>query len=210
MRAVVGERAADQVDALGLALRRPVLARELGRRVDRVAAAEAQEDARIGHRRELHEAIDELERRRVGDVAERLEGLERAQLRGDGLDHLLAAVADVGVPEARRCRRGSAGPCRPRGRRPRRARSRARGPRRPPCRRTGASRRRSRRVTLGAARRVSSASSARALCYMSGMSQPDPWLEHYGDGRRTPRRARRLRPRARRGRAARARGARRC
>ena len=47
VRAVVGERAADQVDALRLPLRRPVLARELGRRVDRVAAAEAQEDARI-------------------------------------------------------------------------------------------------------------------------------------------------------------------
>ena len=61
----------------GSPLRRPVLARELGRRVDRVAAAEAEEDARVAHRRELHEAIDQLERRWVGDVAERVERLER-------------------------------------------------------------------------------------------------------------------------------------
>ena len=47
------------------------------------------------------EPIDELERRRVGDVPERLEGLERAQLLPDRLGHVLAAVPDVGVPEAR-------------------------------------------------------------------------------------------------------------
>ena len=102
VRAVVGERAADQVDAVGLSHRRPVLARELGRGVDRVAAPEAQEDARIGHRRELHEALDELERRRVGDVAERLERLEGAELLHDRLGHLLSTVPDVGVPQAGR------------------------------------------------------------------------------------------------------------
>ena len=32
----------------------------------------------------------------------------------------------------------------------------------------------------------------RALCYMIGMTRPDPWLEHYGDARRTPRPHRRL------------------
>ena len=48
------------------------------------------------------EAIHELERRRVGDVAERLEGLERPQLPADRLGHVLAGVADVGVPEAGR------------------------------------------------------------------------------------------------------------
>ena len=47
------------------------------------------------------EALDELERRRVGDIAERLEGLERAQLARDRLDHLLARVADVRVPQTR-------------------------------------------------------------------------------------------------------------
>ncbi len=101
VRAVVGERAADQVDAVGLALCRPVLACELGCGVDRVSASEAQEDAGIRHRRELDEPLDELERRRVGDVAERLEGLERAQLARDRLDHLLTGVPDVRMPETR-------------------------------------------------------------------------------------------------------------
>ena len=90
------------MDALRLALRGPVLARELGGRVDRIAAAEAEEHARVLHRRELDEAIDELERRRIGDVAERLKGLERPQLLADGLGHVLAPVPDVGVPETGR------------------------------------------------------------------------------------------------------------
>ena len=58
--------------------------------------------ARIGHRRELHEAIDELERRRIGHVPERLERLERPQLLADGLRHVLAPVPDVRVPQTGR------------------------------------------------------------------------------------------------------------
>ena len=98
--AVVGIRAADQVDALRLAPGRPVLARELGRRVDRIAAAEAEEHSRVAHRRELHEPIHQLERRRVGDVPERVERLECSQLVPDRLRHVLAAMSDVRVPEA--------------------------------------------------------------------------------------------------------------
>jgi hypothetical protein len=98
--AVIGVRAADQVDALWLSPGCPVLARELGSRVDRIAAAEAEEHARVAHRRELDESIHELERRGVCDVPERLERLECPQLLPDRLRHVLAAVPDVGVPEA--------------------------------------------------------------------------------------------------------------
>jgi hypothetical protein len=102
VRAVVGVGAADQVGPLGAALEGPVLARELAGGVDRVAAAEAQEELRILHGSEGGDAIGELERRRVREVAERLVGLERPQLARDRLDDLLAPVADVAVPEARR------------------------------------------------------------------------------------------------------------
>ena len=47
VRAVVALRAADQVDAVGLADGGEVAPRELGGGVDRVAAAEPEEDARI-------------------------------------------------------------------------------------------------------------------------------------------------------------------
>ena len=139
VRAVVGERAADQMDALRLPLRRPVLARELGGAVDRVAAAETQEDARVRHRRQLDEPVDELERGRV-----------RRRRRTCGRPRACAVAARSPRPSPRGrarcgrargspCRRGSACRGRPRGRRPRRARSRARAPAPPPCRRTGAS-----------------------------------------------------------------------
>ena len=75
----------------------------------------------------------------VGDVAERLEGLERAQLPRDRPRPSPRGRARCGRARGSPCRPGSACPGRPRGRRPRRARSRARAPAPPPCRRTGAS-----------------------------------------------------------------------
>ena len=166
------------------------------------------------HRRELDEAIDELERRRIGDVAERLEGLERPQLLADGLGHVLAPVPDVGVPETGRAVQvaptlivpqvhalaahdhelvprdgGHIGERMPVGRSRRvtlRARDRARA---------------SRRVTLGAgAAGVKRADPvcARAPCSV-GMAQPDPWLEHYGERRAAPRAHSPAAPRARAG-----------
>ena len=140
------------------------------------------------------EAIDELERRRVGHVAERLEGLERPQLPPDRLGHVLAARGRCGRARGWRSHRGSAGPGRPRDTRPRRARSRARALTRRPCRRRDASRP-SRRVTLGARRcgcQAASRASRRAPCSVAWPSRI-PGSSSTASRRRTPRRSRRLR-----------------
>src|SRR6185503_8252128 len=70
VRAVVALRARDQVDALGLADSGEVAARELGRGVDRVAAAAGEEDARAVDRGEAGEPVRQLAR---GLVVERAE-----------------------------------------------------------------------------------------------------------------------------------------
>ena len=62
---------------------------ELGRRVDGVAAAGAEEDARIVERRQVGEALGEIEGRAIGEDAERLVAGELAHLRHRGLDDLV-------------------------------------------------------------------------------------------------------------------------
>ena len=133
---------------------------------------------------------------RVGDVAERLEGLERAQLARDRLDHLLAAVADVGVPEARGAVEVALARVVPEvdalaardhelvagdGRHVRERVPVGACHRQPPIAR-GASW----RVTLGAG--VAGVKREPSATCSVDMSRPDPWLEHYGERRRAPRR----------------------
>ena len=78
----------------------PVAARELGGRVDGVgAAAGGEEDRRAVHRRELGDLVGELHQRRIGKRAERVEGRELLELRADRVGDLVAAIADVHVPE---------------------------------------------------------------------------------------------------------------
>ena len=101
VRAVVALRAADQVHALRMALLDPVAAGDLGRGVDRVAAARGEEDARALHRRVRGEPLAELVGGPVAEVAEGRVGLEAAHLLRDARGDLAVAVADVGVPEAR-------------------------------------------------------------------------------------------------------------
>ncbi len=138
VRPVVAVRARDQVRALRVALEDPVAAGELGRGVDRVAAAGGQEDARVGHRRGRGEPLGELV---GGPVARSRRRSSRPR-----------ACASARRPRRRpprgrgrcsrtrgsRSRRGSGAPGRRRPRRPRRARSGAPGGTPRPCRRTGA------------------------------------------------------------------------
>ena len=101
VRAVVALRAADQVHALRMALLDEVAAGDLGRGVDRVAAAGGEEHAGAVHRGVRREPLGELVGGPVAEVPERRVGLEAGHLRGDALGDLAVAVADVGVPEAR-------------------------------------------------------------------------------------------------------------
>jgi hypothetical protein len=88
------------VGALGRADGGEVAPGELGRRVDRVAAARAEEDARVVERRQVGETLGEVEGRAVREDAERLVAGELAHLRHRRLDDLGAPVADVHAPQA--------------------------------------------------------------------------------------------------------------
>ena len=88
--------------ALGRPDRGEVAPGELGGRVDGVAPAGAEEDPRVVERRQVGEALGEIERRAVGEHAERLVAGQHAHLRHRGLDDLVAPVADVHAPQARR------------------------------------------------------------------------------------------------------------
>ena len=77
----------------------PVAADDLRGRVDRLAATAAEEDRRVVDRREVREPRGELQRRRGSRGRRRRGARERAQLRGDGVRDLGAAVADVREPE---------------------------------------------------------------------------------------------------------------
>ena len=101
VRAVVALAARDQVHALGLADGGEVAARELGRGVDRVAAAAGEEDARVVDRREVAEPVGQLARAAGWRTSRTRVGRELAHLRGGGVGELGAAVADVDVPQAR-------------------------------------------------------------------------------------------------------------
>jgi hypothetical protein len=101
MGAVVALRARDEVGALGRPDRGEVAARQLGRRIDGVAAARAEEDARVVERRQVGQALGEIEGGAIGEDAERLVGGELAHLRHGGVDDLGAAVTDVHAPQAR-------------------------------------------------------------------------------------------------------------
>ena len=100
---MVALRAADDVDAVGLPDRGEVPPRELGRRVDGVAAAEAEEDARVVHDvlGVAGEALGEVERGPARERAERRVARQLAHLRRGGVDDLVAPVADVDAPQAR-------------------------------------------------------------------------------------------------------------
>ena len=98
--AVVAVDPGDQVVAGVVSLLVPVAPGELRRGVDAVTAAAGQEDARVVDRREAGEPVGQLEGRRVGEIAEgRVLGLLHTT---DRLADRVAAVADVGVPEAGR------------------------------------------------------------------------------------------------------------
>ena len=138
VRAVVALRAADQVHPLGLALLDPVAAGDLGRRVDRVAAARGEEDPRAVHRRVRGEPLATA--RSPGGCRSR----RRSSRPPAGPSARRRARRPRGCrgrcwrTRGSRCRRGSGGRRRRRPTPPPRARSAARAGRRPPCRRTGA------------------------------------------------------------------------
>jgi hypothetical protein len=100
--AVVALRARDEMRALRRADRGEVAPGQLGRRVDGVPSARAEEDARVVERRQVGQALGEIEGRAVGEHAERLVAGQLAHLRHRGLDDLVAPVADVHAPQARR------------------------------------------------------------------------------------------------------------
>ena len=96
--AVIAGGAADQDRAVRLADLPPVSACQLGRGVDPVATARAEEDLRR-HRRSLGERLRELECRPVGEIKERRVRREALHLVGDGGANLGSAVPDVRVPQ---------------------------------------------------------------------------------------------------------------
>ena len=113
-RPVVGDVARDHLPA-PLAAGRVVLAGELPGRLDRLGAARDEEDAVEVAGSQRGDLGRELDRARVRVRPVGVEG-QLAQLRGGRLADLVAErVPDLDREEARRARRGSAGPRRPRG-----------------------------------------------------------------------------------------------
>ncbi len=102
VRPVVAVRAADDVDALRLPGDDPVPARDLRRRVDRVAAARGEEDLGVVHRGERGQPCGQLVGGRVAEVAERRVGRQAVHLGRDRAGHVGAAVPQVRVPQAGR------------------------------------------------------------------------------------------------------------
>ena len=100
VRAVVALRARDQVHALGLAGVDEVAAGELGRDLDRVAAAAGQEDLGARASARARPARSQISLAgRFPTSRERVVGLDALHLRGDRVGDLGAAVAEVGVPQ---------------------------------------------------------------------------------------------------------------
>src|SRR5205823_15028810 len=91
--------AADQRELLRPPDRVPVAARELGRSVDGVGAAGGKEDLAVLEGRKTGDALREREGRLVGVAAESRVRMELTQLTLDGGGDLVAAVADIAVPE---------------------------------------------------------------------------------------------------------------
>ena len=100
VRAVVREATRQDHRPLRPADERPVAPDDLGRRVDRLAAARAEEDRGVGDRRQLGHALGEAEGRLVRVVAEDVVRRERPELLADGVGDLRAPVADVREPQA--------------------------------------------------------------------------------------------------------------
>ena len=138
VRAVVGVAPRDDHRALRLADERPVAAHDLRRRVNRLAAAAAEEHCRVRHGRESGEALRQFERGLVRLVAEDVVCRERAELLGDRIGDLGPAVADTREPEPGRRVDVLVSRPRPRSGSPRRGRARARGRRPCPWRQTDA------------------------------------------------------------------------
>ena len=84
-----------------LALRRPVVAHHADDRVVRFRARAGEEDAIESGRRDLREDARELDRRQMGRLEEGVVVGQFLHLTGDGVDHLLPAIADIDVPQAR-------------------------------------------------------------------------------------------------------------
>ena len=101
VHAVVRALAADQDRPFGLPHELPEPPRHLRRGVDRVGAAARQEHAAVGDGREGRNALGQLRRRAVRQVAERRVGGERGHLGCGRVGDVLAAETDVREPEAR-------------------------------------------------------------------------------------------------------------
>ena len=97
--AVVGVAPRDDHRPLRLPQQRPVAADDLRGGVDRLGAARAEEDGRVGHRHERRDPLGQVERRPVRVVAEDVVRGERAELGADRVGDLSAAVAHVREPE---------------------------------------------------------------------------------------------------------------
>ncbi len=102
VRPVVREAPRDDHGALWLALERPVAPDDLGGGVDGLAAAGAEEDGGVLDRGEVGDPLCEVECRAVRVVAEDVVRRQRAELLGDGVGDLDAAMADVAEPETGR------------------------------------------------------------------------------------------------------------
>ena len=100
--AVIAVLERQDLEALGLAQRLPVLARELDRRLHRVGAARAVEQ--LGHAlrlRELHHPSRQLDRRRVREIDEGLVVGDALELIHDGALDDRMVVPEVDVPQRR-------------------------------------------------------------------------------------------------------------
>ncbi len=101
MHAVVALLQADELAALGLALELPVLARDLQRTFDGIAAAVAEHhrgDAVLGHHAD--QTRREFDRARVAGAAEGVVERQFVELGDDGVAHRAVAVAEVAAPQA--------------------------------------------------------------------------------------------------------------
>ena len=98
--AVVAAGAADDQLALRLAGLHVGDAGQLHHRVDGLGARVGEEHAGVGRRADLAQLFRQRLGRLVGERVEGRVGRERADLGGDGVGHLGAAVADRVVPQA--------------------------------------------------------------------------------------------------------------
>ena len=97
--AVIAALAADQAGAARLAVGAMIGERDLQRGIDRLGAGVGEEDAVEALRRDLGEALGEIEGERMAHLERRRE-IQRHQLPLDRSRDLLAAMAGIDAPEA--------------------------------------------------------------------------------------------------------------